>query len=307
MIFPIFFLLSQLTLVSQAQEDLSSSLASIQEFIESSAKFFSDPAILPEPTYKLVEKAGYKAEDYFVPTSDGYVINLVRIINPLIKKHKRKRDHKKPIVFIHGLIENANCWLVMGVSEGQPHDWSHFDAANLSESQLKRLIGDDRTSRAFPFLLSNFGFDVWLMNRRNTLWSRDASPKYQLALKEALAPTDRIKHSLESLFKLKKLLAAKKKLSFRDIQQAISFNFMNEVMEDNAKNKYYNFSYDEQAKFDLPCVFNFILDKTKHTKLNVLGHSAGGLLTLMLLASQPEWNSKSKFDVKNHLTLGGPR
>lgn len=292
-------------------QDLSS-LDSFLQLLKDAEKFLLDPEILPQSTFSLVEKANYKAENYNVPTVDGYVINLVRIINPLIKKHqsnkhdkhhnghhKNHHNHqhgnKKPIVFIHGLIENANCWLVMGSSNGKPHDWSHFDPANLSEQQLNRIIADDRTSRSFPYLLSNFGYDVWLMNRRNTRWSREVSTKFTKALQpQPLDSMENFQKSLKPLFKLKDIIARNEKLTFRDVQQILTTDFMNRLIDKNARDKYYKYSYDEQARFDLPIVFDFILNKTKQDKLNVLGHSAGGLLTLMLLSTQPEWQSKSK-------------
>lgn len=54
---------------------------------------------------QLIELRGYKAHDHFVTTPDGYILNLVEIVNPAIIEFKS--NNKDPLLFIHGSICNG--------------------------------------------------------------------------------------------------------------------------------------------------------------------------------------------------------
>jgi hypothetical protein len=49
------------------------------------------------------------------------------------------------------------------------------------------------------------------------------------------------------------------------------------------KRDYWEFSFDELAKFDLPASFKYIAEKTKQ-KINYVGHSQGTLIMFIALA-----------------------
>lgn len=289
-----------------------------------------NPSIFAESTASLVEKAGYVPEVYNLPTQPGYVINLVRVVNPLISRKKiLEKRLLKPILLVHGLIESANTWLVMGYLHGKPQDWSRFDANKLSQKHLRHLIGSDRTSRSLAFLLSNFGFDVWLMNRRNTQWSRQVSPKFQQQFVDFFFNSNDNKDHLKNLnwnedlplqrskrfaksssgglfdnsifsTSITKLFKDSQKKFMDTLGYYIFGHFLEEKITQLTNKSYYDFSFDEQANIDLPMVLDFIMETTGEEGVSVIGHSAGGMMALMLLANQPEYNSKSKLSFASH-------
>lgn len=231
-------------------------------------------------TSELVKQAGYEPTVHNVKTQPGYVINLIRIANPAIKSsHLKKR---RTVLFVHGVLENANQWVLMGVKGGKPHDWTNLNPNNASQDDIKELIGNDLTSRSLPFLLANFGFDCWLMNRRNTKQSRSVSDNFDIS-----SDDNKI---------IKKM--TKLQIDDKSIISDILDNFSNLLPNNTITpgNKYYNFSHDEQSRYDIPIVLDYILEVSGATKLDYIGHATGCLVALQALARQPELGSQSMYN-----------
>lgn len=53
--------------------------------------------------------------------------------------------------------------------------------------------------------------------------------------------------------------------------------------------KFWDFSFDEQIKYDLPDTIEFVQKLTGHTKVGYVGHSQGTTMALGLLADRPEY------------------
>jgi len=56
--------------------------------------------------------------------------------------------------------------------------------------------------------------------------------------------------------------------------------------------RFWNFSRDQIAYYDLAAVIDYIINKTNKTHLIIVGHSFGGSLPFALLADRPEYNEK---------------
>ncbi|XP_019394163.1 PREDICTED: lysosomal acid lipase/cholesteryl ester hydrolase-like [Crocodylus porosus] len=52
--------------------------------------------------------------------------------------------------------------------------------------------------------------------------------------------------------------------------------------------KFWAFSYDEMAKYDLPAVINFIVQKTGQEKLHYVGHSQGTTIAFIAFSTMPQ-------------------
>lgn len=52
------------------------------------------------------------------------------------------------------------------------------------------------------------------------------------------------------------------------------------------------FSLDELGNIDLPAIIDYVLQVTKKSHLTYVGHSRGVAMAVILLSSQPEYNSK---------------
>ncbi|KAL3207490.1 hypothetical protein MRX96_039654 [Rhipicephalus microplus] len=56
--------------------------------------------------------------------------------------------------------------------------------------------------------------------------------------------------------------------------------------------EFWNFSFDEMIKYDLPAMLDYVLNTTQQTKLIYVGHSQGTLVLFGLLSERPEYNKK---------------
>ncbi|KAG8180329.1 hypothetical protein JTE90_016363 [Oedothorax gibbosus] len=58
--------------------------------------------------------------------------------------------------------------------------------------------------------------------------------------------------------------------------------------------EFWNFSFDEFAKYDIPAMIDFILKKTGQEELFFIGHSQGNTAGFALLSERQEYNKKIK-------------
>lgn len=61
---------------------------------------------------------------------------------------------------------------------------------------------------------------------------------------------------------------------------------------DDAASGFWNFTWTEMGKFDLPASIDYILSETSHSKVRYIGHSEGTTMLLALLSLRPEYNQK---------------
>jgi hypothetical protein len=75
----------------------------------------------PSPSSQTyVEKimaAGYKFEDHKVITEDGYILSIWRIPG---KIGETNQQGKKPVFFLHGLLDDSYTWIVLNPNNSLP-------------------------------------------------------------------------------------------------------------------------------------------------------------------------------------------
>lgn len=252
-------------------------------------------------TSGIVELRGYIAKDHYVTTQDGYILNLVQVLNPLIPNGYIK--NKQSILFLHGLMSNANSFLFNTIS-AKPKNYAHLDASKISKKKLVKLLDGDPAANSLVFLTSNFGHNVWLLNRRGSYQSQGHTSKSRQPFKNPIENAIQVfaggllkEDSLHGDHILKKRQAEirgnETLLHFGDILlNALKVDLITHKKQFNPR--YWNFSLDEQAKYDIPEVVDYILDFTGDKNLTIVGHSSGGALPLMSLSLYPELNDKSK-------------
>ena len=235
------------------------------------------------PTDELLRRHGFIATNHVVRTKDGYLLELTHGENPLFQgtnKTRRAEPCKYPVLFVHGFANNADVWLTQAAN-AIPKDFTVIDVAAASEEQLHLEFGAEPSARAMPLLLLNFGCDVWLLNRRTALQSVDLFIESNKRRGNLDEPQDGT--ILDVLLPIINL-----PLSL--ISNGHLISYIGNTFDRN----YWNFSLDEQSEFDLNATVDYILDLSKSEKVILFAHSSGGALTLMKLASVPEFAEHCK-------------
>lgn len=256
---------------------------------------------LDKTVAELVELRGFIAKNHYVTTTDGYILNVVEVINPEINE-----PNKIPVLFIHGTVTNGKCFLINSAG-AKPRDYSNLNASSMSFEELENILGNDPTANTLPLLLSNFAHSVWIVNRRGGYESQghvgeNTQPfpnpliNGEQALVGGVAPLPRLDDQSTPQQRKK-----------RDVNPGIyepisglisSFfkvpNIDLSSLPNTVNPRYWNFSLDEQALYDIPEVIYYVLSQTAKEKLSIVSHSAGGTLTLMSLINYPDLADKCK-------------
>lgn len=204
-------------------------------------------------TAEILNANGYRAENHYISTPDGYHVNVIRANNPKISQ--QVAQSKRPVVLVHGKQLGSEIFVIR-LSGAKPRDLSGVDLSSLDKaSKLKKALDPNSpNSQTIASLLLDLGHEVWLMDRRGSPGSLRAQAEW----------------SLEDATHVTRSFA------------------------DDEPNNYWDFSLDEQAKYDLPELINYVLYVTKQPKLSLVGHSLGGAIILMTLAEYPNMADKGK-------------
>ncbi|KAH8248674.1 hypothetical protein KR032_002061, partial [Drosophila birchii] len=145
-----------------------------------------------------VEKYGYPSETHYVHTDDGYKLGM----------HRIPRPGSPPVLLVHGLMSSSASWVQFGPQNG------------------------------LAYILYRKGYDVWMLNTRGNIYSRDHHNK------------------------------------------------------DLSQREYWDFSFHEIGKFDLPPAIDLILQITHKAKVQYIGHSQGSTAFFVMCSEMPAYASK---------------
>lgn len=242
----------------------------------------------------IIKSRGYIAQEHAVPATPNLKLLLVRVVNPLVRE-----PFRPPVLFAHGILVSANSWVEN--SDGiEPEDWSWVPVESIPLEGLVQLLAGKAASKSLPFMMANLGFDVWLYNARET---RETLLINQIDLKTlqpvqagAITPTRSLstmeqgRSGVDLISQITNLISPKLVPVVTQARASI-----NEILETELTNNfnYWDYSFDDAAKIDLPAVIDYILaHNTRYKQIKYVCHSAGCAAFLMCLASKPEYGHK---------------
>lgn len=192
----------------------------------------------------LIKRRGFFAEDHYLTTPDGHILNLVRATNPLVNKGIAGAPNKDPILFVHGINTNANCF-VINSEDVKPKDYSHLSAGSMSEPELISLLEPDPCSHSLAFTAMNFGHEIWFLNRRGT--------SYSLGFKDIqIAPSTSQFGSFFQTFGFKSHTNGSTRRNSKLLKSFFFPKIYSEKLQLLFNPRFWNYSLDEQASYDIP-------------------------------------------------------
>lgn len=262
-----------------------------------------DPASVKElglTTAELIEFRGYQTKSHKFEVEPGYVLDVVQIINPKIPNARQD-----PVIFLHGVTSDSGIFLINS-SGAKPRNYLSpaKDPSRLIDSQLETLLEQDPSAKSLPLLLCNFGFSVFMVNRRSAPTSLKNSGRPELlglqksgsiiikAIDVLLKPFVALTNG-GLLGKLGTLVQpAVQGLVEAGVRAVVQL--MMPEFQTKSEPGFWNFSMDVQVAIDIPKVVDYVLKQTGASKLAMVGHSLGAALIPMALAVSPELNEQGK-------------
>lgn len=235
-------------------------------------------------TSQVLRLRGYLATDHTVLSQDGFAVNLVEAENPLVDYSSPYVARKEPVLFIHGTLFNATCFITDTPAPASPKDFSRYNASRMSHAGLESLYAGNPNSLSLVLILLDFGHKVYLLNRRNTIASQRA-----YAMANNMTYTENAPNNGSAAAAAALLDPA----GLTDPNNAFTSYFAS--LAATVDSPRWNYSVDEAAQYDLPPVVDLILRLTGFRTLVAVGWSSGGQIIEMGLATQPDLNQKSKF------------
>lgn len=109
-----------------------------------------------DSTREVIEQAGFKSVTHTFTSSDGYVTELIQVINPLADQSKLKRP---PVMLFHAAITDTTSYVWGSIRQHHPEKYprNFREDGPISSS-----------NRSLALMLANNGYDVWLVASRGS-------------------------------------------------------------------------------------------------------------------------------------------
>lgn len=98
----------------------------------------------------IIRQAGFQSESYKSVSTDGYITELTRLINPLVDAGKRLKS--PPVVLYGGPTVSSIAFLMASSNKHHPMPWPRNSSKEWGYTTI--------SNRSLAFMLSNYGYDV---------------------------------------------------------------------------------------------------------------------------------------------------
>lgn len=253
----------------------------------------SNDAAFSLGAHQLISRAGFNYENYWALADDGYITQLIRIINPLADPTYMKPI---PVIIQHGQTANSRNFVMQSNGQHFPMRWprpgtdlvggGHFHDSHASDidhvdsnhpedvnNNGFNFIGDltglgksqafrQSSNRSLALMLANNGYDVWLASTRGV----DDNNRGFMGRRRAIETlTDRW-----NIFK--------KNMTLGEV----------ELLWDRTAKSYWSFTLDDQIAHELPSQIGTVMNVTGANKVILTGYSNTCLTTLAMLSIRPD-------------------
>jgi lysosomal acid lipase/cholesteryl ester hydrolase len=207
---------------------------------------------------EMITRAGFNFENHYVVSDDGYVTQLIRIINPLADQSKLKQP---PVMLLQGGITDVTIWVWASIKQHHPEKYP-------------RTVHDGPITswnRSMAFTLSNNGYDVWLVSHRGANEQNqghiDLKRKYKL-------PGRKFAESSHNESTLAELSQNPKRRELGDII------------------RYWDYTFDDLADYEVPRHIDKVLEVTGASNVTYFPMSFSTIYALMGLSRHPHYQRK---------------
>lgn len=201
---------------------------------------------------QIIQSRGFQAEEYNVITKDGYILTIQRIVNPLVKAEFRRQ--LKPVIMQHGLMSSSVDWVINSV-DVHPEPYP-------SENEEDKLSVSNRVKRD---------------NNKNADNNNNQDNAHKMMHDSQEHP-----NSLGFYF-------ANKGYDVFLANSRGNIYGQKHISMSSWMPKFWDFTFDEQIKYDLPDTIEFVQKLTGHQKVGYVGHSQGTAMMFGLMSEKPDY------------------
>lgn len=115
---------------------------------------------------EIIARSGFKYSNHYTLTQDGYITQLVRLINPLADRRKLKQP---PVMLFHGGSGSQVTYVSASAIQHHPEVYPRTSDCGPITSW----------NRSLAFMLANNGYDVWLIGTRGAGSANQAHIKFR--------------------------------------------------------------------------------------------------------------------------------
>lgn len=213
-------------------------------------------------THQLIERAGFQYENYYALGDDGYMTQLIRIINPLADAAFLKRP---PIIVQHGQTANSKNFVMQSNKQHHPMPYPKPRDRNRGFFHFGDYFSSRRqqpsSNRSIAFMLANNGYDVWLSSTRGV----DSNNM------GFVPPT------------IQQRVVSSSRMTQKNMSLGEEI-----LLRERIKKSYWSFTLDDQIAHDLPAQIATVMNITGAPQISLFGYSNTALTTFAMLSIRPD-------------------